>query len=139
MVLARKDRPDEYQIILLDWRLPGMSGIQTAREIREQMGDSIPILLISAYDWSEIEEEAKAAGVNGFISKPLFKSTLFYGLRDYVHTETAEVAEPEEHMPDFAGVRVLLAEDNDLNWEIAEARSAPRSSKLPRKGITTLC
>ena len=121
MVLARKDRPDEYQIILLDWRLPGMSGIQTAREIREQMGDSIPILLISAYDWSEIEEEAKAAGVNGFISKPLFKSTLFYGLRDYVHTETAEVAEPEEHMPDFAGVRVLLAEDNDLNWEIAEA------------------
>ncbi|WP_219710556.1 response regulator, partial [Clostridioides difficile] len=73
-----------YQIILLDWKLPGMNGIQIAKEIRRNLGNEIPILLISAYDWSEFEAEAREAGINGFISKPLFKSTLFYGLRPYM-------------------------------------------------------
>lgn len=110
---------NDYQIILLDWKLPGMSGIQTARRIREKKGGDIPILLISAYDWSEIEEEARAAGITGFISKPLFKSTLFYGLRQYAGGTELEAASESEKEIDFNGKHILLAEDNDLNWEIA--------------------
>ncbi len=113
-------RNNPYHIILLDWKLPGMDGIAVARELRHRYGDDIPILLISAYDWSEIEEDAKAAGVTGFIPKPLFKSTLYYGLKPFA----PELGKPEETAEskkfDFTGRRVLLAEDNDLNWEIAE-------------------
>ena len=114
-------RHDAYHIILLDWKLPGMDGIQTARELRQRLETDIPILLISAYDWSDIEAEAKNAGINGFISKPLFKSTLFYGLRPFVdgNAVTADNLPPEEHEVEFTGKRILLAEDNELNWEIA--------------------
>ena len=124
MVAERHGRPDAYQIILLDWKLPGMDGITAARELRSRYGDEIPILLISAYDWSEIEEEAKAAGVTGFISKPLFKSTLFYGLRPYLEGEEEILPDPEHEREEadqqaLAGRRILLAEDNELNWEIA--------------------
>jgi len=109
---------NDYQVILLDWKLPGMDGIKTAKELRRQLGDDVPILLISAYDCSEIEEEARAAGINGFLSKPLFKSTLYYGLKPYAEaTEDTTVSRP--HDVDFTGRRVLVAEDNELNWEIA--------------------
>ncbi len=111
----------DYQIILLDWKLPGMDGIQTAREIRKHLGKDVPILLISAYDWSEIEDAARDAGVSGFLSKPLFKSTLFYGLRPFAEA-SAHSEEPAENASDhyLNGKRILLAEDNDLNWEIAQ-------------------
>ncbi|WP_322170973.1 hybrid sensor histidine kinase/response regulator [Acutalibacter caecimuris] len=109
---------NDYHIILLDWKLPGMDGINTAKELRNRMGENIPILLISAYDWSDIEEEARAAGISGFIAKPLFKSTLFYGLRQFVQEERAGEEEKERQF-DFSGMRVLVAEDNELNWEIA--------------------
>ena len=113
---------DDYQIILLDWKLPDMDGISTAREIRHRYGTDIPILLISAYDWGEIEEEAKEAGVTGFISKPLFRSTLFYGLKSFAGECKEEILEAASGAGkvDFGGLHVLLAEDNDLNWEIAE-------------------
>ena len=114
----RQNRP--YHIILMDWKLPGMDGIRTARKLRELCGDELPILLISAYDWSEIEEEARAAGISGFIAKPLFKSTLYYSLRQFAGDFKAqEWGTPEEEF-DFSGRRILLAEDNDLNWEIAQ-------------------
>ena len=120
MVSQRQKRGDPYQIILLDWKLPGMDGIATARRIREELGSSdVPILLISAYDWGEIEHDAKEAGITGFISKPLFKSTLYNSLRQFAgeKAETAEqTAEPHR---DLSGRRILLAEDNELNWEIA--------------------
>ena len=124
MVEACHGRPNAYQIILLDWKLPGIDGISAARTLRERYGDEIPILLISAYDWSEIEAEAKAAGVTGFISKPQIKSTLFYGQRPFLEGGGGEEPEephgPEEAAPaDLAGLRILLAEDNELNWEIA--------------------
>ena len=120
MVEERRSTPGEYQIILLDWKLPDMDGIKAAREIRRRFGSDMPILLISAYDWSEIEAEAKDAGISGFISKPLFKSTLFYGLKPYLDPELGGMREKREAAPDFTGRRVLLAEDNELNWEIAE-------------------
>ena len=120
MVAEHRKKHDDYQIILLDWKLPGMDGIAAAREIRRLYGSDFPILLISAYDWSEIEAEAKEAGISGFISKPLFKSTLFYGLKAYVTQEGTVKPETREMTIDLSGRRVLLAEDNDLNWEIAE-------------------
>ncbi|MDE7221231.1 MAG: response regulator [Oscillospiraceae bacterium] len=124
MVAEHRERRDDYQIVLLDWKLPGMDGITAAREIRRLYGNDFPILLISAYDWSEIEMEAKAAGITGFISKPLFKSTLFYGLRPYINPETEAAREAQEvqaaETRKLDGRRVLLAEDNELNWEIAE-------------------
>lgn len=74
----------DYHVILLDWKLPDMDGIQTARELRRQLGNDVPILLMSAYDWTEIEDEARAAGISGFLMKPLFRSTLFYGLKPFM-------------------------------------------------------
>ena len=95
-----------------------MDGIEPAKEIRKCVGKEIPILLISAYDWSEIEEEARAAGINGFISKPLFKSTLFYGLAPFSEYYRAEYEQDREEADDYTGRRILLAEDNEINWEI---------------------
>ena len=120
MVVKRHRRGDEDQIILLDWKLPDMDGIDTARRIRQELGDKVPILLISAYDWGEIEDQAKAAGITGFISKPLFKSTLFNSLRQFAGLpEIQTERRPQERRRDLTGKHILLAEDNELNWEIA--------------------
>lgn len=108
----------DYHVILLDWKLPDMDGIETARELRRQLGDDVPILLMSAYDWSEIEAEARAAGISGFLMKPLFRSTLYYGLKPYAAEKEAQAAK-EDAGPVFSNKRVLVAEDNELNWEIA--------------------
>ncbi len=117
-VIQHHSRHTDYHVILLDWKLPDMDGIETARELRAQLGDDVPILLMSAYDWSEIEEEARAAGISGFLMKPLFRSTLYYGLKPYVGAEDTQSA-PEETGPEFSNKRILVAEDNELNWEIA--------------------
>lgn len=119
MVERSHKKHKDYQIILLDWKMPGLDGIETARRIRNKMGNDVPILLISAYDWSDIEQEARDAGVTGFISKPLFKSTLFYGLKQYTDNEAPAVEQSSNYRTDFGGIRVLVAEDNELNWEIA--------------------
>lgn len=115
-------RNTDYEIVLLDWKMPGMNGLETTRGIRKIVGDELPILIISAYDWSDIEDEARAAGVQGFISKPLFKSNLYLGLSRYVEgaSDEDEQVNALEEERDFGGLRILLAEDNDLNWEIAE-------------------
>lgn len=121
MTVKAHDTRKPYDIILLDWRLPGIDGIETAKRIRKRLGEDVPILLISAYDWTEIETEARAAGICGFISKPLFKSTLFYGLKSFAGTDDAATEKVEESKKiNLSGIRVLLAEDNELNWEIAE-------------------
>lgn len=119
LVTQHHQKRDDYQIILLDWKLPGMNGIQVAKEIRRNLGDEVPILLISAYDWSEFEAEAREAGISGFISKPLFKSTLYHALRQYMGAET-ENDQTLNHNIDLSGRRILLAEDNELNWEVAK-------------------
>lgn len=130
LVKERHKQQNDFQIILLDWKLPGMDGIETARSIRTQMGGDIPNLLISAYDWNEIEHEAREAGITGFISKPLFKSTLFYGLRQFAETDNEIETQLSEKEIDLTGRKILLAEDNDLNWEIAEALLTERGLEL---------
>lgn len=107
-----------YDVVLLDWKMPGMNGLETTRAIRRIVGDELPILIISAYDWSDIEDEARAAGAHGFISKPLFKSNLYLGLSRYMNGGIPEEKLEAEKI-DFEGLHILLAEDNELNWEIA--------------------
>ena len=118
-VTEHHNRQDAYQIVLLDWRMEGMNGIETARELHRKFGDEMPIVLISAYDWSDIEEEAREAGICGFISKPLFKSTLYHGLSQYMNPVQEKAEKRKTPAKDFSGVRILLAEDNDINYEIA--------------------
>jgi len=118
MAVQHHQSHSDYHVILLDWKLPDMDGIQTARELRRQLGNDVPILLMSAYDWTEIEDEARAAGISGFLMKPLFRSTLFYGLKHYAGEEEVQAVK-EEKEPKFLNKRVLVAEDNELNWEIA--------------------
>lgn len=108
---------NDYEVILTDWKLPEMDGIEVAREIRSRYGAAPHILMISAADNSDVEERAREAGVNAFIVKPLFKSTLYYNL----HKLKEEAAEMEEGSIAFNGEHILVAEDNDLNWEIASA------------------
>ncbi len=115
----RRDRGMDYEVILIDWQLPGSDGVTAAGKLRQYCGPDACILLTSAYDWEEIAAAARNAQVNGLIAKPLFKSTLYYGLKKYKNA-AAQVAEPSRDAESFAGRRALLAEDNDLNWEIAE-------------------
>ncbi len=117
MVSARHDRHDDYGVIIVDWKMPDMDGIEVVRRVRALVGEKVPIILISAYDWSDIEESAKEAGTDGFISKPLFRSTLYRAISELLHLSETPVAGEDDHS-DIAGVHVLVAEDNDINWEI---------------------
>lgn len=140
MVAQRHEKRNDYHIILLDWKLPGIDGIETARKIRQQMGGEIPILLISAYDCTEIENQARDAGINGFIAKPLFKSTLFYGLRQFSDDIIVSSEESVHNAKfDFTGTKVLLAEDNDLNWEIAAELLSQYGLDLERAENGQIC
>ena len=139
LVKKRHTENNDFQIILLDWKLPGMDGIETARKIRMEAGGDIPILLISAYDWSEIENEAKAAGISGFISKPLFKSTMYYGLKQFVGAQEDTEESFYEDKIDLSGKKILLAEDNDLNWEIADMLLSERGLEMERADNGQIC
>ncbi|MBE6725539.1 MAG: response regulator [Ruminococcaceae bacterium] len=116
-ILERHREGRDWSAIILDWKMPGMDGAALARRIRQEIGDGVPILLVSAYDWSDIEEEAKNAGVNGFVSKPLFRSTLYRKLNELLGREQ-DVQTEEDSNSDLAGMKILVAEDNDINWEI---------------------
>lgn len=124
-VLERKERGEDYFAVLLDWKMPEMDGVATAKEIRRKAGPDIPIIFLTAYDWSEIELEARAAGVDRFLVKPLFKSRLAANFREMLHPKEAEpegstqLQEVLQEKQSYKGKRVLLAEDNELNAEIA--------------------
>ena len=120
MIRQRQESGRQYGVVILDWKMPGMDGVEAVRRIRSEIDENVPILLISAYDWSDIEDAAKDAGVNGFISKPLFRSKLYDKINELLGTE-AKSAEPEDDYSDLAGISILVAEDNDINWEIISA------------------
>ena len=108
-----------FDFILIDWQMPVMDGIETTREVRKLVGPDVTIIIISAYDWEAIEFEAKAAGANLLISKPLLKSTLISAFERALGKDKTEMPAAREY--DFTGRRVLIAEDNDINAEIARA------------------
>jgi CheY-like chemotaxis protein len=106
---------------MIDWLLPDMNGVEVTRRIRQEVGENVPIIVLTAYDWSNIEEEAKAAGVTTFCSKPLFLSGLRKCLNSVMAAENkGELAASKESVCIKTG-RILLAEDNELNQEIAMA------------------
>ncbi len=110
-----RDRGEGFHAILLDWKMPGQSGVSTARQLRERVGWETPILVLTAYDWSDIEDEARAAGVDAFMPKPFFVST-FRQLLDGLGSKEEEAeAVPEDAL---RGMFFLVAEDNELNAEI---------------------
>ena len=114
------DKGDSYHTYIFDWQMPKMNGIETVRRIRSSIGQEAPIIILTAYDWMDIEEEAKHAGVTAFCAKPLFMSDL-----KSVLLATNNLIEKEPELPswtqsDFKGKRLLLVEDNELNREIAQ-------------------
>ena len=119
-VWERHQNDEDYFAVILDWKMPDMDGIETAREIRRRVGPDIPIIILSAYDWSAVEEEARSAGISGFISKPLFRSRLVYLFNQIAGSDRRQQEEEEGGEIDLTGKRILLAEDNELNREIAE-------------------
>ena len=112
------DHADEFKAYIIDWQMPDLNGIETVRRIRKIIGDSAPIIILTAYDWADIEDEARAAGVTAFCSKPLFLSEL-RNVMSMPFRQTKK-APAETSQKDFSGKRVLLAEDNQMNQMIAE-------------------
>ncbi len=119
---ARHELKNDYFAVILDWKMPDMDGIETARQIRKRIGKEITIIVLTSYEFSEIEEEAKAAGIDAFIAKPLFRSRLTATLRQFTSGRKEKTARnylEKLSEADYTGKRILLVEDNELNREIA--------------------
>ncbi len=119
LIEERHKKNHDFDFVLVDWKMPDMDGMETILEIRRRVVKRIPLFLISAYDWSDIEGDADELDIEGFISKPLFKSTLYAGLSKYLEEHDGRESGKESQEINFTGKKVLLAEDIDLNWEIA--------------------
>lgn len=113
-------RDDPYFVYIIDWLLPDMNGVEVARRVRQETGKDVPIIVLTAYDWTDIEDEAREAGVTAFCSKPLFFSELRGCLYSIVNVDHINKAHEVADEPLRTG-RILLAEDNELNQEIAVA------------------
>lgn len=111
------EQEDEYAVYIIDWLMPDMNGIEVVRRIRGLIGEDTPIIVLTAYDWSDIEEEARGAGVTAFCSKPIFLSEL----REIQQSPFAakDATETLQKTFSFEGKKILLVEDNELNQEIA--------------------
>ena len=111
------DQGDGFRVFIIDWMIPDMNGLEVVRRVRRLIGEATPIIILTAYDWTDIEVEARAAGVTAFCAKPLFLSELRRVLAEPFRME--EQAEQTENAAEFAGKRLLVVEDNALNREIA--------------------
>lgn len=115
---SESNKKDPYNLCLVDWQMPGMDGISTIRELKKLISNEIPIIVITAYDYTEVSEKAKNLGVTMFISKPLFQSTLFDLLVTITTRGSIKKIEKNKSII-FNGETILLAEDNEMNMEIA--------------------
>ena len=115
MVKVRYARREPYNLILVDWRMPDMDGMETTRQIRAAVGSETPVVILTSYNWDEIADEAKAAGVDTFVAKPLFAGTVLDEFREAFKKKNAELV---RKTADLTGRRVLLAEDVLVNAEI---------------------
>ncbi|MBO6164219.1 MAG: response regulator [Lachnospiraceae bacterium] len=121
-VVTRHEQRRDFYAVILDWRMPDLSGVETTRQIRKAVGEDMPIIVISAYDWSDIETEARDAGVSAFISKPLFRTKfvrVFQSLMEQEKEDSEETPLKKLEELRFENKRILLAEDNPINAEIA--------------------
>ncbi|MCH1981982.1 response regulator [Ruminococcus sp. OA3] len=120
LVISAQESGQGFDVCFIDWKMPDLDGVETTRLIREKVGWNTPIIIISAYDWTDIEEEARAAGADAFISKPLFQSSIYNVIVGVTNGAFGMAESNEKTMGDFlSGKRLLLAEDNALNMEIA--------------------
>ncbi|MCM1173396.1 MAG: response regulator [Clostridium sp.] len=118
LVKMRHEAGNDYAVAIVDWKMPEMSGAEAVCAIRNIVGANTSIILVSAYDWSDIEDDAKNSGADGFISKPLFKSYLSEKIGRVLKVEEGRNDIAEAKNNDLKGLNVLVAEDNDLNWEV---------------------
>ena len=119
---ARHEMNSDYFAVILDWKMPEMDGIETARKIREWVGKEVTIIILTSFEFSDIEEDARAAGVDAFIAKPLFRSRLTAALRQFTSEKKEKNARDyleEFSKVDYTGKKILIVEDNELNREIA--------------------
>lgn len=130
LVKERWNKNRYFDVVLVDWKMPEMNGIETAGEIRKIVGPDVTIIVMTAYDWAPIEREAKEAGVNLLISKPLFKSSIMSAFEKIYTKKEQERQEikPEEY--DFTGRKVLLVEDHILNIEVAKRLLEYKNAKV---------
>lgn len=119
-IVEAHENAEDFFSVILDWQMPDMDGLETVKAIRKKMGRNVPIIIISAYDYSDLETEFRLAGVDAFIAKPLFKSRMAYTLHQFCRNNRRDpVAVPEKTCYAFNGRRILLVEDNELNRQIA--------------------
>ena len=119
-VLLAHRTGEDYDVCFVDWKMPDIDGVEVTRRVREYVGPDTTIIIITAYDWSAIEQSAREAGANAFLSKPIFASTLYNALLAVTGVDKAVRERPDQAAwPRLEGRRVLLAEDNALNCEIA--------------------
>ena len=114
-VRVRHGRREDYNLIIIDWKMPEMDGIETTRQIRKIVGTNTPVIILSSFNWDEIADEAREAGADTFVSKPLFASTV---MDEFAEAFRSKKGSPEERTTDLKGRRVLLAEDVAVNAEI---------------------
>ena len=112
-----KEIGDLFKVYIIDWLMPDMNGIETARRIRKIVGNEAPIIVLTAYDWSDVEDEAKDAGVTAFVSKPIFPTDLREVLNRCCGSD--DIISEDSEIVDFTGKKILLVEDNEMNREIA--------------------
>lgn len=117
-VTAANKQGNDYDFCLIDWKIPDMNGIEITKLIRENVGWGLPIVMVSAYDYSEIEQEARAAGVNAFLPKPLYRSAVYTTVKNALNKEKQEERASVSEAGILKGRRLLVAEDNELNQEI---------------------
>lgn len=118
-LVVETQNTDPFHLVIVDWKMPDMDGVETARQIRGQVGDEVPLIILTAYDWSEIETEARAAGVTAFLSKPFYRTKVCYLLSELSGERAPIVQNLPLERPDYSNKRILLVEDNEINREIA--------------------
>ena len=129
MTKLRHARREPYNLILVDWKMPEMDGVETTRKIREAVGEETPVIILTSYNWDDIEEEARFAGVDSFVAKPLFAGTVMDEFKEAFRTKKKKLV---EETADLAGRRVLLAEDVDVNAEIMMMVLSMREMEVDR-------
>ena len=119
MIEERNGKNERYHMVLMDWDIQGQDWIKVAEELSGRFGKELPIIIITDGVWDEEEIKTEKANICGFITKPLFRSSLYYGLRRFIEVEDVQQEQKEQSGDGLEGRRILVAEDNELNWEIA--------------------